>query len=39
MGYSKLIMAARKIESNLEENKSDAVKAKAAMFESDAEES
>ena len=39
VGYYELAKAAREIESDLEENKSDMVKSKVAVFESNAEES
>ena len=39
MGYSELVRAAREIESDLEENKSDMTKSKVAVFESNTEES
>ena len=39
MGYSELVRAAREIESDLEENKSDMIKSKVTLFESNTEES
>ena len=37
LGYSKLVRHARKIESELKENKSDVIKLKVAVFKSNAE--